>query len=66
MLVDSEAAAPAVAARVAPSPGAQPETMLNPVPPKFDPHFAWQEEGKLEEHDADPSEGADGDAAADE
>lgn len=66
MLVDSEAAAPAVAARVAPSHGAQPESMLNPVPPKFDPHFAWQEEGKLEEHDADPSEGADGDAAADE
>ena len=65
-MVDAEAAAPNAPARVAPSPGARPETMLTPIPPKFDPHFSWQEEGALEEHDADQPEGADADSTTDD
>lgn len=76
MLTESAAPEPAAAAKLAPSAGAQPETMLTPIPPRFDPYFAWQEEGSLEELDADQPnavggaegepEGGDADGATDE
>jgi len=82
-MLDESAARPptptitTTAPELAASAGARPESTLTPIPPKFDPHFAWQEEGSLDEHDAadQPTavvgtegepDGGDADAAADE